>query len=31
VYDTLIKATDDGNGELFFLDALGGTGKTFPV
>ena len=29
VYDTLIKATDDGNGGLFFLDAPGGTGKTF--
>lgn len=29
VYDTLIKATDDGNGGLFILDAPGGTGKTF--
>ena len=31
VYDTLIKATDDGNGGLFFLDALGGTEKTFLI
>ena len=29
VYDTLIKATDDENGRLFFLHVLGGTGKTF--
>ncbi|XP_053949398.1 ATP-dependent DNA helicase pif1-like [Anastrepha ludens] len=29
VYDTLINAIDDGNGGLFFLDAPGGTGKTF--
>lgn len=29
VYDTLIKAIDDGNGDLYFLDAPGGTGKTF--
>jgi ATP-dependent DNA helicase PIF1 len=29
VYDTLMKAIDDGNGGLFFLDAPGGTGKTF--
>ncbi|CAB3234477.1 unnamed protein product [Arctia plantaginis] len=29
VYDTLIKAIDDGNGGLYFLDAPGGTGKTF--
>ncbi|XKL63188.1 hypothetical protein PGB90_005552 [Kerria lacca] len=28
VYDTLMETTDDGNGSLFFLDALGGTGKT---
>ncbi|XP_055920291.1 uncharacterized protein LOC129951943 [Eupeodes corollae] len=29
VYDTLINAINDGNGGLFFLDAPGGTGKTF--
>ncbi|XP_050340250.1 ATP-dependent DNA helicase PIF2-like [Bactrocera neohumeralis] len=29
VCDTLINAIDDGNGGLFFLDAPGGTGKTF--
>ena len=29
VYDTLMKAIHDGNGGLFFLDAPGGTGKTF--
>ncbi|CAB3237853.1 unnamed protein product [Arctia plantaginis] len=29
VYDTLMKAIDDGNGGLYFLDAPGGTGKTF--
>lgn len=29
VYDTLMKVIDDGNGGLFFLDAPGGTGKTF--
>ncbi|XP_053949346.1 uncharacterized protein LOC128857621 [Anastrepha ludens] len=29
VYDTLINAIDDGNGGLFFLDAPGGTRKTF--
>lgn len=28
VYDTLIKAIDDGNGDLFFLDSPGETGKT---
>ncbi|CAB3230310.1 unnamed protein product [Arctia plantaginis] len=26
VYDTLMKAIDDGNGGLYFLDAPGGTG-----
>jgi hypothetical protein len=31
VYDTLIKATDDGNVGFFVLDALGGTGQTFLV
>ena len=31
VYDTLMKAIDDGNGGLFFLDAPGGTGKTFLI
>lgn len=31
VYDTLIKAIDDGNGGMFFLDAPGGTGKTFLI
>lgn len=29
VYDTLMRAIDDGNGGLLFLDAPGGTGKTF--
>jgi ATP-dependent DNA helicase PIF1 len=29
VYDTVMKAVDAGNGGLFFLDAPGGTGKTF--
>ncbi|GBP92749.1 ATP-dependent DNA helicase pif1 [Eumeta japonica] len=29
VYDTLMKAIDDENRGLYFLDALGGTGKTF--
>ncbi|CAB3243857.1 unnamed protein product [Arctia plantaginis] len=29
VYDTAMKAIDDGNGGLYFLDAPGGTGKTF--
>lgn len=28
VYETLMKAVDDGNGGLFFLDAPGRTGKT---
>lgn len=28
---TLIRAIDDGNGSLLFLDSLGGTGKTFLV
>ena len=31
VYYTLMKAIDDGNGGLFFLDAPGGTGKTFLI
>ena len=31
VYDTVMKAIDDGNGGLFFLDAPGGTGKTFLI
>lgn len=30
-YDQLMKAVDDGNGGLFFLDAPGGTGKTFLI
>jgi hypothetical protein len=30
-YDLLMKAVDDGNGGLFFLDAPGGTGKTFLI
>ncbi|CAB3261382.1 unnamed protein product [Arctia plantaginis] len=29
VYDTSMKAIDDGNGGLYFLDAPGGTGQTF--
>lgn len=31
VYDTLMKAIDDQNGGIFFLDAPGGTGKTFLI
>lgn len=31
VYDTLMKAVNDGNGGFFFLDAPGGTGKTFLI
>ena len=31
VNDTLMKAIHDGNGDLFFLDAPGGTGKTFII
>lgn len=30
-YDQLLKAVDDGYGGLFFLDAPGGTGKTFLI
>lgn len=30
-YDQLIHAVDAGNGGLFFLDAPGGTGKTFLI
>jgi Superfamily II helicase len=31
LYDTLIKAIDDGNGGFLFLDAPSGTGKTFLI
>lgn len=31
VYETLMKAIDDGNGGIFFIDAPGGTGKTFLI
>ncbi|XP_049308333.1 uncharacterized protein LOC125777443 [Bactrocera dorsalis] len=30
-YDTIMKSVNDGNGEFFFLDAPGGTGKTFLI
>ncbi|KAF2898048.1 hypothetical protein ILUMI_08127 [Ignelater luminosus] len=30
-YDTIIKAVNDGNGGIFFIDAPGGTGKTFLI
>lgn len=30
-YDTLIKVINDGTGGLYFLDAPGGTGKTFLI
>lgn len=29
MYDTLMKAVNDGKGGLYFLDSPGGTGKTF--
>ena len=28
-FDAVIKALNDKNGKVFFLDAPGGTGKTF--
>ncbi|XP_017469499.1 PREDICTED: uncharacterized protein LOC108361401, partial [Rhagoletis zephyria] len=31
VYDTLMQAVDNNTGGLFFLDAPGGTGKTFVI
>lgn len=31
LYDTVMKAIDDGNGGMFFFDAPGGTGKTFLI
>lgn len=31
VYDELMQAVDNGNGGIFFLDAPGGTGKTFLI
>ncbi|XP_043259365.1 uncharacterized protein LOC122403185 [Colletes gigas] len=31
VYETLMKAIDNGNGGIFFIDAPGGTGKTFLI
>ncbi len=30
-YDTLIKAVNSGSGGIYFLDAPGGTGKTFLI
>jgi len=30
-YDTLMKVVNDGNGRFVFLDAPGGTGKTFLI
>lgn len=30
-YDTLMKVVNDGTGGMFFLDAPGGTGKTFLI
>jgi ATP-dependent DNA helicase PIF1 len=30
-YDTLMKVVNDGTGGIFFLDAPGGTGKTFLI
>jgi PIF1 helicase. len=30
-YDTIMKAVYDGNGGIFFIDALGRTGKTFLI
>jgi len=31
VYDPLMKVVDDGTGGIYFLNALGGTGKTFVI
>lgn len=31
VYDEIMQAVDNGNGGFFFLDAPGGTGKTFLI
>ena len=31
VYDLLMKVVDDGTGGIYFLDAPGGTGKTFVI
>ncbi|KAE9524425.1 hypothetical protein AGLY_015146 [Aphis glycines] len=31
VYDSLMKVVDDGTGGIYFLDAPGGTGKTFVI
>lgn len=30
-YDTLMKVVNNGTGGIFFLDAPGGTGKTFLI
>jgi len=30
-YDTIMKAVNDGSGGIYFLDAPGGTGKTFLI
>lgn len=30
-YNTLIKAVNNGSGGIYFLDAAGGTGKTFVI
>jgi CRISPR/Cas system-associated endonuclease/helicase Cas3 len=31
VFDTLMKIINDGTGGIYFLDAPGGTGKTFLI
>jgi len=31
VYDSLMKVVDDGTGGIYFIDAPGGTGKTFVI
>jgi len=31
VYNSLMKIVDDGMGGIYFLDAPGGTGKTFVI
>ena len=31
VFDLLMKVVDDGTGAIYFLDVLGGTGKTFVI
>ena len=31
VYDAIMRATNDESGGMYYLDALGGTGKTFLI